>query len=310
MVLIPYVASDLRLTMEQDKKIFALVSRRDASSTLQYMEKIAGFLHGVGHEVVYESETGSKISKPGLKLMELAEIGVKAKAAIVIGGDGTMLGVARELAPYGVPLIGINHGRLGFMADIPLKDMLPVLSKMLEGKYISEQRILLEGAIIREGEPIYQSLAVNDIVISRGAGSGMIDLRVEVDDHFMYQQRSDGLIISTPTGSTAYALSAGGPMLHPNLGGIVLVSIAPHALSNRPIVIPDTSEIVVEIIEAHQPSINFDSQSFANLNYYDRIRIKRATNTITFLHPEGWSYYDTLRNKLHWNEMSRREKGE
>lgn len=296
--------------MEPERKIFALVSKIYASSVAQYMEKIAGFLDEAGYIVVYESETGKNIGKPGIALMNLEEIGSKAAAAIVIGGDGTMLGIARELAQYSVPLIGINHGRLGFMADIPLKDMLPVLGKMLEGKYISEQRILLEGSIVREGETIYQALAVNDIVISRGGGSGMIDLRVEVDGHFMYQQRSDGLIISTPTGSTAYSLSAGGPMLHPNLGGIVLVSIAPHSLSNRPIVVPDTSEIVVELVEANQPSVNFDSQSFASLNYHDRIFIKRAANTITFLHPQGWSYYDTLRNKLHWNEISRREKGE
>lgn len=219
-----------------------------------------------------------------------------------------MLGIARQLAPYSVPMIGINHGHLGFMADIPLNRMLLVLDKMLKGKYISEQRFLLEGSIIRAGETVHHAIAFNDIVISRGGGSGMIDIRVHVDGHFMYQQRSDGLIISTPTGSTAYSLSAGGPMLHPNLGGIVLVSIAPHTLSNRPIVIPDTSEIVVEVVEANQPSINFDSQSFASLRNSDRIFIKRSADTITFLHPMGWSYYDTLRNKLHWNEISRREK--
>ena len=160
-----------------------------------------------------------------------------------------------------------------------------MLDKMLKGKYVSEQRFLIEGSIIRSGETIHHSVAFNDIVISRGGGSGMIDLRVHVDGHFMYQQRSDGLIISTPTGSTAYSLSAGGPMLHPNLAGIVLVSIAPHTLSNRPIVIPDTSEIVVEVVEANQPSINFDSQSFASLRVSDRIFIKRSADTITFCIP-------------------------
>ena len=184
------------------------------------------------------------ISLPGITSMNLEEIGAQAEAAIVIGGDGTMLGIARQWLPDSVPLIGINHGHLGFMADIPLNRMLLVLDKMLKGKYVSEQRFLIEGSIIRSGETIHHSVAFNDIVISRGGGSGMIDLRVHVDGHFMYQQRSDGLIISTPTGSTAYSLSAGGPMLHPNLAGIVLVSIAPHTLSNRPIVIPDASEIV------------------------------------------------------------------
>ena len=276
--------------MQAKKKVFALVSRVYISSIIQSMEKVANFLAEAGHTVVYESETAANISTPGIVSMNLEEIGAQAEA------------------PYSVPMIGINHGHLGFMADIPLNRMLLVLDKMLKGKYISEQRFLLEGSIIRAGETVHHAVAFNDIVISRGGGSGMIDLRVHVDGHFMYQQRSDGLIISTPTGSTAYSLSAGGPMLHPNLAGIVLVSIAPHTLSNRPIVIPDTSEIVVEVVDANLPSINFDSQSFASLKNSDRIFIKRSSDTITFLHPMGWSYYDTLRNKLHWNEISRREK--
>jgi NAD+ kinase len=139
-------------------------------------------------------------------------------------------------------------------------------------------------------------------VVARGAGSGMAELRVDVDDHFMYNQRSDGLIISTPTGSTAYALSAGGPLLHPSLSGIGLVPIAPHALSNRPIVVPDSSEIVVEIVSGRDNSVNFDMQTFASLQHGDQIVIARSPHHITFLHPEGWSYYDTLREKLHWNE--------
>ena len=234
--------------MQPKKKVFALVSRVYISSIIQSMEKVANFLAEAGHTVVYESETAANISTPGIVSMNLEEIGAQAEAAIVIGGDGTRCsGIARQLAPYSVPMIGINHGHLGFMADIPLNRMLLVLDKMLKGKYISEQRFLLEGSIIRAGETVHHAIAFNDIVISRGGGSGMIDIRVHVDGHFMYQQRSDGLIISTPTGSTAYSLSAGGPMLHPNLGGIVLVSIAPHTLSNRPIVIPDTSEIVVEV---------------------------------------------------------------
>jgi NAD+ kinase len=130
----------------------------------------------------------------------------------------------------------------------------------------------------------------------------MAELRVDVDTHFMYNQRSDGLIISTPTGSTAYALSAGGPLLHPTLGGIVLVPIAPHALSNRPIVLPDSSEIQVEIVRGRDITVNFDMQTFASLQAQDRIIIKRSPHAITFLHPEGWSYYNTLREKLHWNE--------
>ena len=219
-----------------------------------------------------------------------------------MGGDGTMLGIARQLAPFDVPLIGINQGRLGFMTDIPLDAMLDVLPKILAGRYKAERRTLLEGRVVRNGETIHVGLAVNDVVVSRGAGAGMAELRVDVDGHFMYNQRSDGLIISTPTGSTAYALSAGGPLLHPSLGGIVLVPIAPHALSNRPIVLPESSAIVIEIVRGRDISVNFDMQTFASLTAQDQIIIQRSPHSITFLHPEGWSYYNTLREKLHWNE--------
>jgi len=173
---------------------------------------------------------------------------------------------------------------------------------MLDGRLGSEQRSLLEGAVIRDGDTIFHALAFNDVVVSRGPTAGMAELQVEVDGRFMYNQRSDGLIVSTPTGSTAYALSAGGPLLHPSLQGIGLVPIAPHALSNRPIVVPDSSTIVIEIKGGRDVSVNFDMQSLASLQHGDRIIVKRSAHTITFLHPEGWSYYDTLREKLHWNE--------
>ncbi|MDR1311805.1 MAG: NAD kinase [Burkholderiaceae bacterium] len=293
--------------MTEKNKIFALVSRVLTDSIVQSMEKIDAFLSERGYRAVYEPQTAATLSKE-VETMSLDEIGSKANAVIVIGGDGTMLGIARQLAPYSIPLIGINQGRLGFITDISLDQMLPMLDLLLQGKYVAEHRILLEGSIVRDGQTIYHALAFNDIVISRGGGSGMVDLRLEVDGHFMCQQRSDGLIMSTPTGSTAYALSAGGPMLHPNLGGIAIVSIAPHSLSNRPIVVPDTSEIIVEIVEANQPSVNYDSQSFASLKLADRILIKRSIHTVTFLHTPDWSYYDTLRNKLHWGEVSKREK--
>ena len=166
---------------------------------------------------------------------------------------------------------------------------------------------MLEGRVIRKGEGVFFGLALNDIVVARGAGAGMVELRVEVDDHFMYHQRSDGMILSTPTGSTAYSLSAGGPLLHPTLNGIVLVPIAPHSLSNRPIVVPDTSEIKIEVMGGRNTSLNFDMQAFASLEHHDLISIKRSPHAVTFLHPLGWSYYDTLREKLHWNEYPSNE---
>ncbi|WP_093556956.1 NAD kinase [Pseudoduganella namucuonensis] len=280
----------------------ALVVRPNTANIEESVGSLMAFLRGAGHTVVFEAETAAHLGMAGVRALTAAEIGEQADAAIVMGGDGTMLGLARQMAPYDVPLIGINQGRLGFMTDIPLEGMLPVLAQMLAGSSKAERRALLEGSVVRDGKTIHVGMAVNDVVVARGAGSGMAELRVDVDDHFMYNQRSDGLIISTPTGSTAYALSAGGPLLHPTLGGIVLVPIAPHALSNRPIVLPDSSEIVIEIKRGRDITVNFDMQTFASLQAQDRIHIKRSPHTVTFLHPEGWSYYNTLREKLHWNE--------
>jgi NAD+ kinase len=282
----------------------SLVVRQNTDGIEEPVRSVVDFLQQGGYAVVFEEQTAEHLdlTMDNVRVMSAADIGAHCDAAIVMGGDGTMLGIARQLAPFNVPLIGINQGRLGFMTDIPLEGMLDVLAKILGGSYKAERRTLLEGRVLRNDDTIHLGLAVNDVVVSRGAGAGMAELRVDVDGHFMYNQRSDGLIISTPTGSTAYALSAGGPLLHPSLGGVVLVPIAPHALSNRPIVLPESSEIVVEIVRGRDISVNFDMQTFASLQAQDRIVIQRSPHAITFLHPEDWSYYNTLREKLHWNE--------
>jgi NAD+ kinase len=283
-------------------KTIAIVGKFHAVGIAQSLSDIAAFLEAHGHTIVFEAETAQNVRLDGYEAMSPEQIGQFADAAIVVGGDGTMLGIARQLAPFNVPLIGINQGRLGFMTDISLDRMIPVLADMLDGKVEAETRSLLEATVFREGEQIFHALAFNDVVVARGASSGMVELTVKVDGRFMYNQRSDGLIVATPTGSTAYALSAGGPILHPSLHGIVLVPIAPHALSNRPIVIPDSCEILIEVVNGRDISANFDMQSLTSLSYGDRIVIKRSEHKITFLHPHGWSYYDTLRQKLHWNE--------
>lgn len=280
----------------------ALVGRLPAHGIAGSLTAVAEFLESSGRQVIFESETAAQLNLNGVTIMTIAEIGRHADLVIVVGGDGTMLGVARQLAEFAVPMIGINQGRLGFMTDIPAERMIAVLTEMLNGNIRSEQRSLLEGRVVRDGAVIFEAMAVNDVVVARGGGSGMIELRVEVDGHFMYNQRSDGLIVGTPTGSTAYALSAGGPLLHPSLTGLVLVPIAPHALSNRPIVVPDSSEIVIEVISGRDSSVNFDMQSLASLQHHDRIVIRRSVHAMTFLHPADWTYYDTLREKLHWNE--------
>ncbi|MBV7538722.1 NAD kinase [Duganella sp. sic0402] len=282
----------------------ALVVRPNTDGIAESVGSVVDFLTQRGCEVVFEEQTAAHLGMQldDARVLSAAAIGAECDAAIIMGGDGTMLGIARQLAPFDVPLIGINQGRLGFMTDIPSDGMLDVLERILGGSFKAERRTLLEGRVVRAGQTIHVGMAVNDVVVSRGTGAGMAELRVDVDGQFMYNQRSDGLIISTPTGSTAYALSAGGPLLHPSLGGIVLVPIAPHALSNRPIVLPESSEIIIEIVRGRDISVNFDMQTFASLQSQDRIVIQRSPHAITFLHPDGWSYYHTLREKLHWNE--------
>jgi NAD+ kinase len=286
----------------QPQQIIALVVRHNTPGVEEPVGRLRDFLMASGYRVVFEADTAANLALEGIESMTVAEIGGQAQIGIVLGGDGTMLGIARQLAEYDIALIGINLGRLGFITDIALDDMLPGLSDILQGRARREERTLLEARVMRDGELIHSSVAVNDVVVARGSGAGMVELKLTVDGQFMYNQRSDGLIISTPTGSTAYALSAGGPLLHPSLGGTVLVPIAPHALSNRPIVVPDTSEIVVELVSGRDISLNFDMQTFASVQLGDQIVITRSPHTISFLHPQDWSYYHTLRQKLHWNE--------
>jgi NAD+ kinase len=176
------------------------------------------------------------------------------------------------------------------------------LQAILQGHYEVDERSLMQGRVIRDGHSVFSALAMNDVVVNRGATSGMVELRVEVDGHFVANQRADGLIIASPTGSTAYSLSAGGPLLHPSIAGWVLVPIAPHTLSNRPIVLANSAEIAIEIVAGRDASANFDMQSLASLMHGDRIVVSQSQHKVRFLHPKGWSYFDTLREKLHWNE--------
>lgn len=280
----------------------ALIGKYQVAGMATQITEIAQFVASAGHHPVLEHDTGREVPHAPWPLLSVTEIGEQADVAIVVGGDGTMLGIARQLAPYGVPLIGINQGRLGFMTDIALRDKQQVLGEMLAGHYECEERTLLKAQVRRGEEVIVEALALNDVVVARGAVSGMVELAVDVDDRFMYNQRSDGLIVATPTGSTAYALSAAGPILHPRLGGIVLVPIAPHSLSNRPIALPDSSRITITINGGREVTVNFDMQSFTALHHGDKVLIERAPLPIRFLHPVTYSYFATLRKKLHWNE--------
>lgn len=287
----------------------ALIGKYQASSagsmtdsSRQALEDIAQFIEAQGCAVSLESETARNTGLTRYPALNVDDIGARCDLGLVVGGDGTMLGIGRQLARFRTPLIGINQGRLGFITDIPFDAYKATLPAMLEGDYEEDLRPLMHATVVRDERIVFEALAMNDVVVNRGATSGMVELRVEVDGHFVANQRADGLIIASPTGSTAYSLSAGGPMLHPSIPGWVLVPIAPHTLSNRPIVLSDATEIVVEVVSGRDVSANFDMQSLASLVHGDRILVKRSEHCVRFLHPQGWNYFATLRKKLRWNE--------
>ena len=271
-------------------------------SSRRALDDVAQFLTRQGCDVVLDKETASHTGLTPYPVLEMAEIGTHCDLGLVIGGDGTMLGIGRQMARYGLPLMGINQGRLGFITDIPLQSYQDVLLPMLQGHHQTEDRSLLQAHVMRDQRCVFSAMAMNDVVVNRGGTSGMVELRVEVDGRFVSNQRADGLIIATPTGSTAYSLSVGGPLMHPAIGGWVMAPIAPHTLSNRPIVLPESSEISIEIVAGRYVSANFDMQSLADLILGDRIVVRRSEHTVRFLHPAGWNYFDTLRKKMHWNE--------
>ena len=279
----------------------ALVGKYHAQGIRDVLDEIARFLIRQGLEVSLERETALNTGLADHGALSPTELGQQCDIAIVVGGDGTMLGIARQLSRFGIPLVGINQGRLGFITDVPVGQFAEALAPMIAGDYEEERRTMLEGGVWRDGDIIFEGFAMNDVVVSRGATASMVELKIDIGDEFVANLRADGLIIGSPTGSTAYALSAGGPILHPGIAGWVLVPIAPHDLSNRPIVLPDSREISIEIVAGRDASVNFDMQALASLLHGDRITVRRSAHQVRFLHPLGWSYYATLRRKLHWH---------
>ena len=288
--------------MKSQFRHVALIGKYHAQGSRSALEEIANFLHTQGCEVSLERDTASNTGLTHYPVLDVDGIGAQCDLALVVGGDGTMLGIGRQLAQFGVPMVGINQGRLGFITDIAFEDFQTALEPMLRGEFEEDRRWMMQAKVVRDGRCVFNATAMNDVVVNRGATAGMVELRVEVDGRFVANQRADGLIIASPTGSTAYALSAGGPLIHPSISGWVLVPIAPHTLSNRPIVLSDAGVITVEIVAGRDASANFDMQSLASLLHGDRITVRRSEFQMCFLHPKGWSYFDTLRKKLHWNE--------
>ncbi len=294
---------DLMQPMQTAFRTVALVGKYQSQGIAEPLVAIAGFLKESGYHPIVEKDTAENIGLTGHATASIDELGEQADLAVVVGGDGTMLSVARILAPHGVPLVGVNQGRLGFMTDIALKDTQTALKAILIGEYDAEERHILQGTVTRHGQVLLDTLALNDVVVSRGAIGGMIELTVSIDGKFVYNQRADGLIIATPTGSTAYALSANGPILHPNLPAIVLVPVAPHALSNRPIALSDDCEVELTLTRGRDAGAHFDGQAHISLFDRDRIKVRRSQHKIRLLHPRGYDYFRMLREKLHWSSL-------
>ncbi len=293
-------------------KTIALIGKHREPGIARPLLRLADFLAEKGIAVVVDALTVEylkqasyiHLNKSSYGVMELAEMDGKVDLAIVLGGDGTMLNIARNLAPHGVPLVGVNQGRLGFLTDISLDTMLQTIGNMLEGQYVVEERMLLTARVLRAGAELYSSLAFNDVVVHRDNANNMIEFEVRIDGEYVYNQRADGLIVSTPTGSTAYALSSGGPILHPGLEVMELVPVCPHTMSNRPVVVKSESVIEIEVLMRHASfvRVRFDSHSYFDLENKDRLEVTRYAAPAKLLHPVGHSYYHTLREKLLWNK--------
>ena len=288
--------------MPQQFKTIGLVGKLDYPGVRTPLARIIHFLQQRKAQVVVAERTAEHL-QPGICAVgSMDDIGRQCDLVVALGGDGTMLAAGRQLASYRVPITGINLGRLGFLTDIPADVMENVLGAMLDGAYTEEERLMLSAVVVRKREKIFRTIAVNDVVISRGALNSMIEFEVYVDGQFVYNLRSDGLIICTPTGSTAYSLSSGGPILHPSLGAVALVPIAPHTLSNRPIALPKSATVTVVMVRGHDPRVNFDVQSHFDLQTGDKVEVKSNRHPMRLLHPEGYSYFAMLREKLHWSE--------
>jgi NAD+ kinase len=279
----------------------ALIGKYQSPDVAESVLDLAAFLRTQGRQVWIEQGTASLLNTSEYPTVAYEIIGSRADLAVVLGGDGTLLNAARRLADAHVPLVGVNQGRLGFLTDIAREKACEGIAELLAGRYIEERRMMLDTEICRAGERVFQTLALNDVVVNKGDLGRMIEFSLSIDGEFVYTLRSDGMIVSTPTGSTAYALSANGPILHPSVAGIALVPLCPHALTARPITLPDTALIEMTLLPPHDARIHFDGQTRFDARAGDQVRLRRAPNTIRLLHPKGYRYFAMLREKLHWS---------
>lgn len=267
-----------------------------------HVVRLARFLQDRGLETPVDENTARVLPEVVGPALSLPELGSRVDLAVVVGGDGTMLHVARSLAEYDVPVIGVNQGRLGFLTDIPLANMEREVGRILDGEFQAERRLLLHAEVHRGGRVCHAARALNDVVLTKGEVARLIEYETYIGERFVNSARGDGIIIATPTGSTAYAMSAGGPILHPTLPAIALVPICPHTLSYRPIVVSADAQIQIVVVGlmAENARLTFDGQLNYNLEDGDRIYVRRAEHWVELLHPLARSHYDVLREKLGW----------
>ncbi|NQX88006.1 MAG: NAD(+) kinase [Halioglobus sp.] len=280
-----------------------LAGRKRQRGIAAVLKQLLELLRSRGVDVVLEDTLGDVVSGEDQPLATLEDMGQQADLVIVVGGDGSLLSAARRLAKFSIPVLGVNRGRLGFLTDITPDDMVQQIPAVLDGQYASEKRFLLDAEIRRNGAAISQEHALNDVVVNSGASAQMIEYQLSIDGIFVYRQRADGLIVSTPTGSTAYSLSGGGPIMHPALDAVVLVPMFPHALSSRPIVVDGSSEIRLDILARNRihPPVTCDGQANMKARPGDSVHICKNPHPLTLLHPVGHDFYASCRDKLRWS---------
>lgn len=289
--------------MHNQFKAIGIIGKHSDPRIAETISSVHQFLQQKGHSVIVDSKSAALLSNNKVTSCEIESIGSSCNLVIAIGGDGTFLAATRAIVKHNIPLIGINLGRVGFLVDISPEQIQHKLNNILQGKYLEEKRYLLHAKIIRNNQVIHQETAVNEVVVHRWITPSMIEIVTHINGVYLNSQRSDGLIISTPTGSTAYALSAGGPILHPSLNALVLVPLSPHTFSNRPIVIDDSSEIEISFCQTKQINalVTCDHLEIPKVLISDKILISKLPTPIRILHPEDHDFFHTLRKKLNWS---------
>jgi NAD+ kinase len=277
----------------------ALIGKLGSPEIAASLRELIGLLEKRGCEALVEKETAAELGARGF---DYAALGSRADLAVVIGGDGTMLAAARNLVRHRVPVVGVNLGRVGFMTDIGHRDMQGGIASILEGRYTVEERALLDAEIVRGSDSMLRTLALNEAVVGKGAQGRLIEFDLSIDGEFIYALRGDGMIVATPTGSTAYALSAQGPILHPAVPALALVPLNPHTLSARPVSISDACGIEISLVRALDARAHFDGLALTDMQEGDRLLLRRSADVVRFVHPPGYRYFATLREKLRWSE--------